>query len=421
MSDTVTLDDEWVEGLEKKVADTKWEDRRSQLPTIFKAPNHIREIDTKAYEPVILALGPYHHDKPHLQAMNQLKWHYLKKFLARNPVKNLVDYLKQVKALESQARMAYAEEPKMSSNDFLQMLLLDACFVVETITFWEQTEQGLEAVQNPIKSTSWTLRAVARDMLLLENQLPFFLLETLFDAAFPNQSVNLLVQVLNFIGRFVRTGKMEIASLSGSSHHLLHILHSCIIPETDRHCNRVVMTGQPTSELPWMPNATLLKEVGVQFKMRVAAKSFLDVTFQNGVMEMAQLIFDGDTYTLFRNLTAFEQCHKLANPVVTAYVLLMNSIIDTAADVQLLKRDKIVIGAWAHSKEVASLFHDLVMDKVFHSSWPPPSIFSDVTKYYDSNRHRATPFNTRRAFFSLLSVILVLTLVTIVSYFWPPK
>lgn len=170
-----------------------------------------------------------------------------------------------------------------------------------------------------------------------------------------------------------------------------------------------------------MPNATLLKEVGVQFKMRVAAKSFLDVTFQNGVMEMAQLIFDGDTWTLFRNLTAFEQCHKLANPVVTAYVLLMNSVIDTAADVQLLKRDKIVIGAWGHSKEVASRFHDLVMDKVFDGSWRPPSIFNDVTKYYDSNRHRATPFNTRRAFFSLFSVILVLTLVTIVSYFWPPK
>ncbi|CAL9754660.1 unnamed protein product [Musa acuminata subsp. burmannicoides] len=137
----------------------------------------------------------------------------------RNPVKSLVDYLMQVKALESRARMAYAEEPNMNSNDFLQMLLLDACFVLETITCTKS-----------IKSTSWALRAVARDMLLLENQLPFFLLETLFDAAFPNQSVNLLVLVLNFIGRFVRTGKMEIASLSGSSHHLLHILHSCIIP-----------------------------------------------------------------------------------------------------------------------------------------------------------------------------------------------
>ncbi|URD99278.1 UPF0481 protein [Musa troglodytarum] len=421
MSDTVTLDGEWVSGLEKTVADTKWEDWRSRLPTIFKAPKHIREIDTRAYEPVILALGPYHRAKPDLQAMNQLKWHYLKKFLLRNTVKSLVDYLKQVKALESQARMAYAEELNMSSNDFLQMLLLDACFVVETITFWEQIVQGLEAVQNPIESTSWAPRAVARDMLLLENQLPFFLLRTLFDAAFPYQSGNLPVLVLNFIGRFVRTGNMDIASLSGSPHHLLHIFHSCIIPETERGRNPVVVTGQASSEVPWMPNATLLKEVGVQFKMRVAAKSFLDVTFQNGVMEMTQLIIDRDTSTLFSNLTAFEQCHKGANPVVTAYVLLMKSIIDTAADVQLLKRDKIVIGAWGHSKEVANLFHDLVTDKVFDSSWRPPSIFSDVTKYYDSNRHRATHFNTRRAFISLFSVTLVLTLFTIVSYFWPPK
>ncbi|KAJ8485079.1 hypothetical protein OPV22_017564 [Ensete ventricosum] len=421
MSDTLPLDDEWVKGLGKKVADTKWEEWRSQPPTIFKAPKHIREIDTGAYEPVILSVGPYHRDKPHLQAMNLIKWHYLKKFLLRNPVKSLVDYLKQVKALESQARMSYAEELNMSSNDFLQMLLLDACFVVETITFWEQTEQGLEAVQNPIKITSWALQAVARDMLLLENQLPFFLLQTLFDAAFPYQSGNLAVLALNFIGRFVRTSNMEIASLSGSSHHLLHIFHSCIIPETERDRNPVVVTGQPTSELPWMPNATQLKEVGVQFKMRVAAKSFLDVTFQHGVMEMAQLIIDEDTNTLFRNLTAFEQCHKRANPVVTAYLFLMNSIIDTAADVQLLKRDKIVIGAWSHSKEVAHLFHDLVTDKVFDSRWRPPSIFSDVAKHYDSNRHRATDFNTRRAFISLFSVIIVLTLFTIVSYFWPSK
>ncbi|KAG6532801.1 hypothetical protein ZIOFF_006654 [Zingiber officinale] len=101
--------------------------------------------------------------------MNRLKWRSLKKFLGRSTCYALVGYLRHIKVSERRARAAYADDlASITNNDFVQMMLLDGCFVVETILLLKEGVGKFEAVQNPIASTSWILPVVARDMLIVE-------------------------------------------------------------------------------------------------------------------------------------------------------------------------------------------------------------------------------------------------------------
>ncbi|CAL9769416.1 unnamed protein product [Musa acuminata subsp. burmannicoides] len=409
----IALDMEWVRLLEKRVEDTQWgEEWRTKRPTIYRVPNHIRDSDPDAYEPMIVSIGPYHHDKPRLQAMNHIKWHYLKQFLGRNPHMGLADYLREIKDKERDIRMAYSEQVDKSSNDFLQMMLLDGCFVIEMLLYWKG-QGGLEAAQNPITSPS-SLMVVARDMLMLENQLPFSLLQTLLDSAIPDRSPQLTGLMINFLDGCVDF-KIQIPSRSVDFHHILHLLHSRVTPpkkldkmksqssDSNRSLpwmNRLCccgedpeVTDEPVSLLGWIPSATKLREAGVHFRRKKEATSFLDISFKNKKMEIPQLQVDDGTNALFRNLIAFEQCYDEVSSHVTAYASLMDCIVDTAADVALLQKCGIIVSGLGDSKEIALLFNKLckevaINDNECHLS----SIFRDVNKHCNTrcNKWRAT-------------------------------
>ncbi|CAL9083544.1 unnamed protein product [Musa textilis] len=450
--------EEWLRSLETRVAETKWEGWRTDGPTIFKVPRIFQAAGPKAYKPRMVSLGPYHHGKKHLKAMEDLKWHYLKKFLGRNPDKPLEEYIRQIKEKEPQARMAYSENVGMTSDEFARMMLLDCCFVIEIIDLWktlverqekQETEEeeeavdkqircpwpwfrtarqmhspipkgarsmpspmlenllntdergtasrqmhspmlenqlntdekGTETVQNPFTSTRYTLPTVARDMLMLENQLPFFLLQTLFDSAYPDQPDLLKRHALEFLGETIMNREIKLTPGIGDVYHLLHLIHSSISPpennrddgepfgfcwplqsmKRSRHLPKddPERTDHQTRQLKWIPSATQLMEAGVHFRKKEKATNFLDITFHNGVMEIALLQVDDSTETFLRNLIAFEQCSKNVSLHVTAYAALMDCIINTAADVALLQQHGIIPSGLGDGKQVADLFNKL--------------------------------------------------------------
>ncbi|KAG6512615.1 UPF0481 protein At3g47200-like [Zingiber officinale] len=464
-----SVDMDWVTSLEKKVSDTKFRDRNTE-PTIYRVPDTLKKVDHEAYEPSIVSLGPYHRDKPHLRAMNQHKWKYLKSVLERNPEMVLKDYVDLVKGQETLAREAYSEEVNMSSDSFVEMMLLDGCFVMLSIMGYNFSDW-------------WTRNVVVRDMFMLENQLPFFLLETLYESAFPyhdRDRDSFLRVTVKFIGMNF-SSSLELPSDNEIFHHIIHIFLSCIDPTINHGngngndnqssstfgflCNsklvktvfvslsstlrssvlsqvskiRTSRDANPeenwtVSDLPWIPSATLCNEAGIHFGRKKRYKSFLDITFHNGKLEIPQLRIEDHVNSLLRNLIAYEQCSMNSKFHVTTYMVLMDSLIDTAADVELLQQYEIIIGNLGDSQKIATLFNKLGTNVSYDlDDFYLLGVLTAMRKHHDARcnkwhaRLNRDYFSNPWAVISLFGALglFVLTVIqttfTILSYFRPPK
>ena len=82
-------------------------------------------------------------------------------------------YLRAASALEADARRCYAEGFD-DAGDFAEMLVLDGCFLLE---FFLRKGEGQLAAPGGAK---WAWQHMYHDVLLLENQIPFFVLEKLY-------------------------------------------------------------------------------------------------------------------------------------------------------------------------------------------------------------------------------------------------
>ncbi|CAL5422171.1 unnamed protein product [Camellia sinensis] len=141
---------------------------------IFRAPQSFRESSCKvAIDPEMVSIGPYHHGKDQVQRFESYKCQYLCSLLSRTEAMgvDLRQLMKAMKGLENEARSCYSEPIPMSSKDFIDMMVLDGCFIVELLHQVCGT-QGSENANIPI---------FMRDLLKLENQLPLFVLQKLYD------------------------------------------------------------------------------------------------------------------------------------------------------------------------------------------------------------------------------------------------
>ncbi|XP_042405117.1 UPF0481 protein At3g47200-like [Zingiber officinale] len=414
------LDEAWIVSLEQKLSETDWEPWLTDPASIFRVPHHIRDDDAKLYDPKVVSLGPYHRDADRLLPMNRLKWHSLKKFLGRSTCYALFDYLRLIKVSERRARAAYADDlASISSNDFAQMMLLDGCFVVETILLWKiGVGCRLEAAQNPIASTSWSLPVVARDMLMLENQIPFFLLQLLFDYAFPRQ-LDFAECAVEFFAAFADM-ELELppdGARKGSFCHLLHLFHSCINPRKDagEAKSRTKLFSQAnksrTTRVKSIPSATRLSKSGVKFT-RKRTRNMLDITFHNGKMQIPQLAVNGHFDTLFRNLIAFEQGYKCVSRYVTSYASLMDCIIDTPEDVTLLQKGEIIVNGLGNNQDVAALFNKLCSGAAIDDGKGNlASVFEDANRHYKRNCNHCMSILRRDYFGNPWSVIALMAAI----------
>lgn len=218
--------------------------------------DHLRKENEKAYEPSIVAIGPYHHGKAHLQEMELHKLRYLRRFLSRRNETSVNRYVMAIIELEDRARKCYAEETSIlglvvDSDQFVEMMLLDGFFIIElfrTFTMFcmlgesQQIFQAFQTVQlllgenDHIFQSSSILFAIGRDLILLENQLPFFILNCLFDMTNSDSNLGIIQIALDFLKHL--TPQNELQAPSGISidniKHLLDLVHNCWCNKTNR-------------------------------------------------------------------------------------------------------------------------------------------------------------------------------------------
>lgn len=356
--EVVDLDSEWVNSMKGKASHEPRKIKASfSSSSIHRIPPNLRHFDKKTYVPQIISIGPLHYAKRRdvLQAMEEHKWRYLHAILGRNGEDWLLQCLRKVKQLEEQARRCYSEEiDGLDSRSFVEMLVLDACFIIEFfcrscgITSSDPGDPILNLVLCP---------PVITDLIMLENQIPFFILQELSnlmdisDSSLPEMARAVFKTYSSLRCMFTES---SINYCDLQCHHLLHFLHlNCLLSFENE---------DPPSKHPGpIPCASELQEAGIKFK-KGDASSFLQIKYREGNIQIPSLEISPMAEPMLLNLVSFEQCCPHIEPRITSYVLFMDQLVNSTRDVKLLSQKGIIIEDLGSSEDIAALFNKIGRD-----------------------------------------------------------
>ncbi|GKD54460.1 putative UPF0481 protein [Tanacetum coccineum] len=144
-----------------------------------------------------------HKEDPKLQEFEWMKECYLDDLLHRSynikftPEKTLDACLQKVNTLIPQIRESYAGMiEKYSDDEVAKMMVMDGCFILEFCLKHVNEDLNLpNKMQN---------NRIAMDLLLLENQVPFFVLQALSDCSIGKASRTTLSKLLKCLARYIR-------------------------------------------------------------------------------------------------------------------------------------------------------------------------------------------------------------------------
>ncbi|KAJ4722913.1 hypothetical protein OWV82_006344 [Melia azedarach] len=330
--------------------------------SIMKVPQYLRNVYPPAYEPHILAIGPYHSGKSHLNGMEKHKTLYLKLLLQRRGETDVTRYVTAMRALEERARKCYTEPMNLEQGQFVEMMLLDACFITELLRKYKMAN-------------------------FRENDDPIFSAGYAYYSESPMSPVN----------------------------HLLEFIHHNWQPScsrTMRNCRKV--TGERKYR-EVIRCATELKEAGIKF-MKVEGESLFDIKFENGIVKLPRLNIDDDAEPLVRNLIVYEQfSSQEENPnYVTDYMNLMECLITSAKDVELLCQHGIINNCIGDDQVMANIFNTIGFFLVLSPESYYSQVFDDVNEHCSRRWNkwmanlRVTYFNSPWSFISFLAAFFLL-------------
>ncbi|KAA8525427.1 hypothetical protein F0562_007306 [Nyssa sinensis] len=230
----------------------------STVHCIYRVPTEVRKIDEEAYTPRIVSIGPFHHGNERLQSMEAPKLIYFKKLIERGNMR-LEDYVGLIKQQEEKIRHCYAETIGLNSDKLVTMILVDAGFIIELLL--RSCVGDLREQNEPLLSKPWLILDIEHDLILLENQFPFFVLEAFFNltsAPVPNYFPSLRHLALHFFKNYNNQQRVP----NFRERHFTDLIRTFHLPVSRRLSPRV-------QELKFLHSATELHEAGVKFKVNL--------------------------------------------------------------------------------------------------------------------------------------------------------
>ncbi|KAK1270873.1 UPF0481 protein [Acorus gramineus] len=295
---------------------------------------------------------------------------------------------------------------------------------------WTAREGEEELETSRVQNWLCSLGLLRLDLIKIENQIPFFIVETLFDLLLPPEDknvplINLATHLLNKIHR----SECYVRIRNPNVHHLLHLFHVMLVPNPSTRkpapapppgwLSRLKKSattklrpvspgaknilpcfheeGEHPQQQPWwsrtsylMLSATELKEAGIVFKQKPNG-NFLDVTFDKGLMEIPALcIYDG-TFPILRNLIAYEQYYPNTGNYVTYYAVFMESMMKKPEDVKALQSEGILRTGTRDEVDIARMYNGLCKGIIIDRN---RSYLKDL--FYQVNQHCGSRWNKRR-------------------------
>ncbi|CAA2991005.1 Hypothetical predicted protein [Olea europaea subsp. europaea] len=318
----------------------------SLLHSVCRISEEISEGNQEKYSPSLLSIGPFHHGKNNLNVMEDLKWQYFNTLLNRNPnAETILDTcVKTLKHSEQKARKFYGELVNMESDKFVEIMLVDGCFIIEL--FLEYSMKNLRRRDDPIFfSTDSKMFWLRCDMILLENQIPFWVLQKLFYIVVIKQcgNMSLMELALCFFRKLLPgDGQIPQDKFGPEIHNLLDLIRQQYLPTMPR-------TRSTGGQKSLLSGATDLQLAGIRLR-RAANEVPLNVRLINRELQIPPFKVNGYTEILFRNLIALERSHHQCSKTITSYAIFMASLIQNVNDARILRSKRILIDG-SHERE----------------------------------------------------------------------
>ncbi|XP_031257524.1 UPF0481 protein At3g47200-like [Pistacia vera] len=308
---------------------------------ICRVPKNIRKVNEEAYTPRVISIGPFHFRKEKMKDMEKQKERYERKFFERTTPGKRDQVLAFIKENEQQIRNCYAETCELQSHEYVMMILRDAIFIIELLLRNHERNRSDFWLAIPAENI-----ALKMDLQLLENQLPYFLLEGLY------KLVDRSPSFIDLCFKFFRDQMFDSVPHLEEIKHFTDLRRSALLKGyPEKKCN-----DREYSEFH-LPCAAKLHESGVKFK--TTHQCLLDIRFEAKKLIIPHLRVYDETETILGNIMALEQCHYVDNTPVCDYVGLLDSLIDTKSDVDLLVKEGIISNYLGEKMALVSLFSKL--------------------------------------------------------------
>ncbi|KAG2669233.1 hypothetical protein I3760_14G025200 [Carya illinoinensis] len=429
---------------------------------IYRVPKRLRKVNNMAYTPRLVSIGPFHHRSEELKDMDIKKFLILKNFCNRTG-KSIKDLKCIIKDKENKIRSCYSETFLLSSDGFVNMILLDAIFILELfcrkyeklMAHGKDSENSKAREIDYILSRPYLERGILHDLLLLENQLPFFILKKLYQNVENDTKPTLLELSCGFfvdLYNYIDPKNDEVDHIDKWK-HITKLVNNHFVPtksnkvkhftdlvryffcltNTEKSCRDLVRSfGCPQKKNKRNNKhldgtATKLDETGLKLTKPDSERELLQIQFPENVcletfpcfnlswllsclpflksidclerrvqprLEVPPLLLDDKTEGLFRNLMALEQCHYPLETDICDYIVLLDDLITTKEDVRLLVEKKIIVNELGSSAAVTKLVNNLALE-IEESGTHYANLCEKVNDYYRSPWNRLVGTLTR--------------------------
>ncbi|KAK2650780.1 hypothetical protein Ddye_018269 [Dipteronia dyeriana] len=377
---------------------------------IYKVPRDLRNIDRKAYTPRLISIGPFHHGNTILSKMENQKLRYMLEFGGREGPEKVKEFKRFIEEKEQIIRNYYQENSSLKSPEFVKMILLDAVFIIEFFfkNMFPVELRGFDFFLD----TACAKAAITRDLQLLENQLPYFLLQNLFVKGafrnvtkkdYPHQDPFLILSLRFFFNYKKNDKKNDFPKPKKRIEHFTDLVRYFLLKDFLQQDQK--QEDSPTETklecVRDLRTATKLQGSGVKFTKGAEGGSSLKITceyvpraipiqyFNACVLQIPCFEIDDWSECQYRNLMALELCLYPEDTHICNFILLMNFLIDDAKDVDLLVDRGIICSRLGDNATVATMFNKLGLQIT-----PSPSVYhheicKKLKAHYDKRWNRA--------------------------------
>ncbi|KAI3771306.1 hypothetical protein L6452_02468 [Arctium lappa] len=263
----------------------------------------VRNLCPRSFNPRVVSIGPLHREDENVQAFEGQKATYLNRLLHRlKSPQEEKDSIHEIQA-------CYAGIKIYGDVEFAKMMVMDACFILEFI------QRNLKSDES-ISRKMLLAQSVIYDLVLLENQIPFFVLDDIFRCTF--------------------------LKLYPDSTLIDSTIHSAV--ELDR------------AGVNFKPNRDAKSPMAIDVKLH----SFPCFPWPRGkpTLRMPVLRVHHFTELVLRNLMAYEMCYRGCN-YITSYAISMDMLVDTQEDIAKLVEKKVLVNNMGSNEAAADMINNI--------------------------------------------------------------